>query len=731
MHREAGMKRALLALSLGLLFLVMSAIHVARAQEPQEITVITDDRYPPYLFRNDEGALQGLVKDKWELWSRYTGVRVELRGTRWAEAQHAVRTGAADVVDLLAYTPQRTREYELSSGRLTVEARLYFHRSLTAIHDADSLRGLLVGVKQASACGDYLRAHGVRSLRAYPDSEAIVAAAAQGDVRVFCMDSPVANYLLYQHGVDRQFKESPAIYSAPLHWATGPGRVELRNLVQAGFDRIPRNELDRLEAKWLGSTVRAPLDVRVLWALGMVPVALLVLSGVLAIWKRCLRLRIEARARLFATSDSLTGLPTRHLLNDRLSQAIADATRNHRVVGVLFVDLDRFKAVNDTYGHERGDRVLKEAAMRLLSCTRATDTVARISSDEFVVILTGLVRSDDAGIFARKVLEELHRPFDLAGQQVYCTASIGIAIHPGDGVSAADLIRNADIAMYRAKERGRNNFQYFLPEMHEQAVRRVHLETALRGALQRGEFQIHYQPRTQLETGEVTGFEALLRWQHPHYGLLPPSEFIPILEDTDLIVPVGEWVLDDVCKQIAAWQAQGLAVRPVAVNLSARQFRMAGLDHAVAAIITQAGIDPSLIEVELTESLLMTDPEEAVRTLGNLERYGVRLAVDDFGTGYSSLMYLKRFPINALKIDRAFISDATTNPEDAAITAAIINLGHSLGLKVVAEGVENEGQREFLRASGCDEMQGFLFSPAVPAADAGKMLRAAPRRDAA
>jgi EAL domain-containing protein (putative c-di-GMP-specific phosphodiesterase class I) len=306
---------------------------------------------------------------------------------------------------------------------------------------------------------------------------------------------------------------------------------------------------------------------------------------------------------------------------------------------------------------------------------------------------------------------------------VYCTASIGIAVHPDDGATATAMIQSADIAMYRAKERGRNNFQFFLPEMHQNAVRRLNLEIALRGALARKEFLVHYQPKIDVASGKVTGFEALLRWRHPEFGLLSPSEFVPVLEETDLIVPVGEWVLQTVCDQIAYWNVRGLTPRPVAVNLSARQFRMENLDGMVARIIAATGIDPSLLELELTETLLMHDPEQAVKTLRNLERYGVRLAVDDFGTGYSSLAYLKRFPIDALKIDRAFIHDATTNPEDAAITLAIINLGHSLGLKVVAEGVETEEQLEFLRANGCDQMQGFFFSPAISAEDVEALMR--------
>jgi EAL domain-containing protein (putative c-di-GMP-specific phosphodiesterase class I) len=297
-----------------------------------------------------------------------------------------------------------------------------------------------------------------------------------------------------------------------------------------------------------------------------------------------------------------------------------------------------------------------------------------------------------------------------------------VVIFPGDGTRPADLLRNAAIAMDCAKENGRNNVQHYRPEMQELAARRLALETQLRGALERGEFEVHYQPRIAIATGKVSGFEALLRWRHPELGLLGPTEFIPILEDTGLIVPVGEWVLRTSCRQICAWQRAGIDSPPIAVNLSARQFHQRDLDSVVARIVAETGVDAALLELELTESLLMREPEEAARTLQRLEAMGIRLAIDDFGTGYSSLAYLKRFPIAALKIDRAFVSDVTTNPGDAAITVAIVNLAHSLGMKVVAEGVETEEQLAFLHLHHCDEIQGYLFSPPLPVAEAELLL---------
>jgi diguanylate cyclase (GGDEF)-like protein len=438
--------------------------------------------------------------------------------------------------------------------------------------------------------------------------------------------------------------------------------------------------------------------------------------------------RHEARNRLtwLAQYDPLTNLPNRRRLAQCLEDAIARAGRDGDRAAVLFIDLDRFKNDNDMLGHGVGDQLLVQAAKRLRACARDEDVVARLGGDEFAVVLPAIAADTDAATIAARVIDALAQPFYLAGQQLFVSASVGIATYPENGRDAEALLKNADTAMYGAKNGGRNNYQFFVAAMHENAAQRLQTEVQLRQALERGEFLLHYQPKLNLAAGTISGFEALLRWNHPQRGLVPPLEFIGILEDTGLILPVGEWVIGEVCRQLAAWQAQGMTVRPVAINLSARQLQQADLDGAVERIVGRAGVDPALLEFELTESMLMANPEAAVEILTRIKALGIRLSVDDFGTGYSSLAYLKRFPLDALKIDRTFVRDLPDDPDDAAITKAVIRLAHSLSLKVVAEGVETVDQIRELELYACDEIQGYYISRPLPAHGCAALLAGAP-----
>ena len=422
----------------------------------------------------------------------------------------------------------------------------------------------------------------------------------------------------------------------------------------------------------------------------------------------------EEQFRVLAHYDILTGLPNRALFYDRLTQALAQARRNRWWLAVMFIDVDRFKNVNDTFGHAAGDQLLKQVSARLVECVRIEDTVGRLSGDEFAVVLSRLAAPGDAGTVAKKIVEQFNRPFQLEGTELFVTGSVGITVFPTDTVDQDTLIRNADVAMYQAKERGRNTYQFYTSEMNRRTREMLNLEGELRRALERDEFVLHYQPKVSLTTGRVTGVEALLRWRHPERGLVPPSDFIPLLEETGLVVQAGEWVLHAVCRQLIAWRARGIRIVPIAVNLSARQFLAPDLGQSIRSVLEQHAIAPELLEVEITESAIMSDTEEANRTLEYLDALGVRSAIDDFGTGYSSLGYLKRFPLGALKVDRSFVSDITTDADDAHITQAVISMAHSLGLKVIAEGVETAAQLEFLLRYGCDEVQGFLFARPIP-----------------
>jgi diguanylate cyclase (GGDEF)-like protein/PAS domain S-box-containing protein len=415
-----------------------------------------------------------------------------------------------------------------------------------------------------------------------------------------------------------------------------------------------------------------------------------------------------------AQHDFLTGLPNRMLLNDRVSQAIVLAHRHMKKVAVLFLDLDGFKHINDSLGHPIGDKLLQSVAKRLVDCGRSSDTVSRQGGDEFVVLLSEVEQSDDAAITARRMLLAVAEPHSIGPHDLHVTASIGLSIYPDDGLDAETLIKNADTAMYQAKENGHQSFQFFKPAMNVRAVERQSIEESLRRALERQEFALQYQPIINVGTGEITGAEALIRWTHPTRGPVSPAQFIPIAEDCGLILPIGNWVLREACKQARAWVDAGLPRASMAVNISAMEFRDEHFLEGVFAVLKDTGLDPRSLELELTESVLMKRAESTESILKTLRARGVQVAVDDFGTGYSSLSYLRKFPIDALKIDQSFVRQITTAPDETTIVTAVISMGRSLKLRVVAEGVETQEELAFLQAHQCDEAQGYFFSRPLP-----------------
>jgi diguanylate cyclase (GGDEF)-like protein/PAS domain S-box-containing protein len=423
-----------------------------------------------------------------------------------------------------------------------------------------------------------------------------------------------------------------------------------------------------------------------------------------------------------AQHDFLTGLPNR-MLNDRVSQAIALAPRHQKKVAVLFLDLDGFKYINDSLGHPTGDKLLQSIAKRLVNCVRRSDTVSRQGGDEFVVLLSEVERPEDPAIAARRLLQAVAEPHSIDQHDLHVTTSIGLSVYPNDGLDAETLIKNADTAMYQAKENGRQGYQFFKPAMNIRAVERQSIEESLRRALERQEFALHYQPKINLSTGEIAGAEALLRWTHPVRGPVSPAQFIPVAEDCGLIQPIGNWVLREACQQARVWLEAGLPLETMAVNISAVQLRDENFLDRIFAILRDTALDPKFLELELTESVLMKHAESTESILKTLRSRGVQIAVDDFGTGYSSLSYLRKFPIDALKIDQSFVRQITTAPDETTIVTAMISMGRSLKLQVVAEGVETQAEMAFLQAHQCDQAQGYYFSRPVPAQQFARLLR--------
>lgn len=435
------------------------------------------------------------------------------------------------------------------------------------------------------------------------------------------------------------------------------------------------------------------------------------------------RKRYEEQIKHQALHDPLTDLPNRRLFHDRLAHAIREAKETQRKVAVLFLDLDRFKNINDTLGHILGDELLRHVAKRLSSCVPREGVLARIGGDEFAVLLPALTARAEAERVAKDIVDRFTQPIALGERSLYVSISVGISLYPDDGDDCPTLIKNADMAMYCAKEEGGNRYRFFTPGMRLETVQRWQLENGMRQALELGELQLVYQPQVEAQTGRMVGVEALLRWHHPEQGVMSPATFIPLAEETGFIVPIGDWVLRTACAQAKAWQEAGLPPIRVAVNLSARQFQEGRLEATVRRVLAETGLEPQFLELEITEGIMMTNHTQTVEQLHRLKALGVKVAIDDFGIGYSSLGYLKKFPIDTLKIDKSFIRDCTDVPEDAAIVKAVIALAKNLNIPVVAEGVENPRQLAFLCAEGCDVIQGYLYSPPVSAEEVAELLR--------
>jgi len=434
------------------------------------------------------------------------------------------------------------------------------------------------------------------------------------------------------------------------------------------------------------------------------------------------RKQMENTIRQMAYYDSLTGLPNRNLLNDRLAVALANSSRNNQKVAILFLDLDHFKTINDSLGHETGDQLLQQVSLRIKRVLRKQDTIARMGGDEFIILIPGLTETDHTARLAEKILDAITPVFKIGDNELYIGCSIGISIFPDDGTEIKTLLKNSDLAMYRAKEKGRNTFQLYTPSMNFKAMERLAVEKNLRKALDREEFELYYQPKINLESGQIAGMEALIRWDSPELGMVMPSQFIHIAEETRLIIQMGHWVLLTACRQAKQWQSEGLPQIPISVNLSVVQFTHPNLVSEINKVINQTNTQPHNLELEITESVLMQDTTLAVSILNKLSELGIKISIDDFGTGFSSLNYLKNLPIDYLKIDQTFIKDFNLQT-NSAITKAIVTLAQSLNMKTIAEGVETEEQKKFLKELNCDEAQGYLFSKPLPKDEMGELLR--------
>lgn len=852
LHSKLPFRRFRRTSVIWIICIVASLFSGAWASEPgsgiaSRIVVALDDNYPPYVFRDANGNLTGYLVDYWKLWEHKTGIRVDLQGSDWDVAKARMQSGQADVIDTIFLTPEREKTLDFTSAYATIAVSIYAHKGIGGISDLGHLSGFLVGVKAGDACADNLKNAGITTLQPYANYQTLVQAAIAGRIRIFCLDEPPANYLLYKGRTEDVFNKAFQVDTGVFHRAVHKGDTATMALLNRGFAAISASEDQALRNKWMGTRLFSSANIRYLEYFVMA--SLLVGAGLL-LWGASLRRKVaqrtadlnaervhlqnlltaipdlvwmkdihgvyrycnpmferffgakeaaivgktdydfvdkeladffrfhdqkvidtdrpnineewitfaddghrallettktpirdstgelagvlgiarditarnasEERIRQLAFYDPLTGLPNRRLLLDRLRQALATSVRRQCQSALLFVDLDEFKNLNDTVGHACGDLLLEQVAKRLVACVRDGDTVARLGGDEFVVLLEGLnaiaeEAASQAVAVGEKLLATLCQSYQLGEFEHLTTASIGITVVCANPQQDLDLaLQQADLAMYQAKAAGKNTVRFFEPHMQAVVNARVSLHADLRVAIEQQQFVLHYQPQVTHEN-RVAGVEALVRWHHPQRGMVSPVEFIPLAEETRLILPLGRWVLETACVQLAQWaKLPEFADLTIAVNVSARQFLQVDWAEQVLEIVNQTGINPHRLKLELTESVLATNIQDIIGKMTLLKTKGIGFSMDDFGTGFSSLSYLKLLPLDQLKIDRSFVRDLLVDANDAAIAQMVIALAKTLGLAVIAEGVETEAQRNELANLGCLTYQGYLFSKPVP-----------------
>jgi len=704
--------------------LVLSPQQRAWLDEHPVIRLASDYAWPPFETIDGRGRYRGIAADYMQLLERRLGIRfVTSPRAPWSDITEMLRKRQLDVFSLAMETEPR-REYAIFT-------RPYVSNPMVIVTDdkvgyVDGLAGLdgrTVAVEQGYASFDLLsREHPELQLKTYPDTLAAMMAVSRGEVFAYIGNIATMSHIARTHAITNVKISGQIPYHFKLAMGVRSDWPELVPILQKALDTISPEEKNAILQRWISVEMKHGPDLALLWQIAAVALLLFLL---ILWWNLALKRKVRERTAQLqhqAHFDALTGLPNRFLAFDRLSQLISEAQRDDELVALLFLDLDDFKKINDTLGHDAGDGVLVEMAERLRHAVRSGDSVGRLGGDEFIIVLGGLRRPSDAVPVTENLLACFRQAFLHDGRELLFTASIGIAIYPHDGQEPSTLLRNADSAMYHSKQQGRNTFSFYTDAMNLELARRLLVEGQMHGALERGEFSVCYQPKLAIGDRRIVGFEALLRWHNPELGDVSPQEFIPLAEHNGMITAIGRYVLATGLTACAGWQRRFDRDLTLAVNLSPRQFRDPGLVEYIGQVIEEAGISSNSLELEITEGVLMSGHVFVDDALAALKASGVTIAMDDFGTGYSSLSYLRKYPFDTLKIDREFVRDITVNPADQELANAAIAMAHSLGLQVVAEGVETEQQLELLAAQGCDLAQGFLFSRPVPAEQAAALL---------